>query len=258
MDIKGFFGNWFVRNVILAVAAILGLVILTSILLNLWTRHGQETEVPDFTNMSIYEAAHVASDAGIKTEVTDSVYVRKMGRGLVFSQTPEAGSKVKKGRRIQLTINSVHPKQVSMPDLVGFSMRQAKAELLSKGLLLGKLRYTEDMATNNVLRQLYHGRDIRAGRPVNSGAEIDLVVGLGSDNETFVPDVIGMKYIRAVDAIHDNSLNIAKLRFDKGIRTYSDSLNAIVYRQSPEPSSMIPVLMGSDVTLYLSAGQQDK
>ena len=138
-----------------------------------------------------------------------------------------------------------------MPDLVGFSMRQAKAELMSKGLILRKLRYVEDIATNNVLRQLYRGNDIKAGRSIDSGSEIDLVVGLGTDGQTYVPDVTGMKYMRAVDAVHDNSLNVAKLRFDKDIRTYSDSLDAVVYKQTPSASDM-SVLMGTEVTLYLS------
>ena len=129
-------------------------------------------------------------------------------------------------------------------------MRQAKAELMSKGLTLRKLLYVEDIATNNVLKQLYRNREIKPGRMIESGAEIDLVVGLSEDNQTIVPDVTGMKYLRAVDAIHDNSLNINGLRFDKGIRTYSDSLDAVVYRQVPEPSDM-SVTMGSDVTLYL-------
>lgn len=181
-----------------------------------------------------------------------------MGRGLVFSQLPTAGSKVKQGRRIQLTINSIKPKQVKMPDLVGFSMRQAKAELQAKGLLLGRLRYTEDIATNNVLKQLYKGREIKAGRNIDSGSEIDLIIGLGEDNETFIPDVVGMKFMRAVDAVHDNSLNVSRLRFDKNIRTYSDSLNAVVYKQVPEPTEHMPVLMGSEITLYLSIDGQGR
>ena len=201
--------------------------------------------------MCVSDASYLASDRGIRIDVTDSVYVRKMGRGLVFSQVPKAGSHVKTGRRILLTINSVSPKKTTMPDLVGFSMRQAKAELMSKGLILRKLRYVEDIATNNVLRQLYRGNDIKAGKSIDSGSEIDLVVGLGTDDQTFVPDVTGMKYMRAVDALHDNSLNVAKLRFDKDIRTYSDSLDAVGYKQTPSASDM-SVLMGTEVTLYLS------
>lgn len=252
MSSRDFFGNWIVKNLLFAAVAVIALVLICSISLNLLTHHGQEIPVPDFTNMSVSQAEKEAHRCGIRIEVTDSVYVRKMDRGAVFSQVPKAGSGVKKGRRIQLTINSIEPKQVSMPDLVGLSMRQAKAELISRGLHLGRLIYQEDIATNNVLKQLYRGRPIAPGRNINSGSTIDLVVGLGEDSQTYVPDVIGMKYLRAVDAIHDNSLNIRSLRFDKSIREYGDSLDAIVYRQIPEASSDVPLPMGSDVTLYLS------
>ena len=61
----------------------------------------------------------------------------------------------------------------------------------------------------------------------------------------------GMKYLRAVDAVHDNSLNVGRLVFDKTVKNYSDSLNAMVYKQSPAPSRN-PILMGSEVTLHLS------
>ena len=251
MDTKGFFSNWIVRNLLGAAVTILALVVASAILLNVVTHHGQEIGVPDFSNLSVQDARKLASDSGVRIEVTDSVYVRKMGRGLVFSQNPKAGSRVKQGRRIMLTINSVRPKKVSMPDLVGFSMRQAKAELLSRGLMLGDLRYVDDMATNNVLRQLYRGQNIAPGRMIDSGSEIDLVVGLDeNDNQTFIPDVSGMKYMRAVDAIHENSLNVARLRFDKGISTFSDSLDAVVYKQTPAPSAD-PVRMGSEITLFL-------
>ena len=113
------------------------------------------------------------------------------------------------------------------------------------------------MATNNVLKQLYRGREIAPGKAVDSGSEIDLVVGLGADNQTYVPDVTGMKYMRAVDAVHDNSLNVARLRFDKSIHTYSDSLDAVVYKQTPSAGEM-SVTMGSEVTLYLSSPDSKK
>ncbi len=257
MEIKGFFSNWIVKNLLIAAASILVLVVGASVLLNVGTRHGKEITVPDFTNRSVEDALKEAAAVGVRVEVTDSVYVRKMGRGLVFSQVPKAGGKVKEGRRIMLTINSKTPKKVSMPDLVGLSMRQAKAELVSRGLALGRLRYTPDIATNYVLKQQYRGRDIGKGVMVNSGSVIDLVVGLSDDNETMVPDVKGMRYLRAVDAVLDNSLNVSGLKFDKNVKNYSDSLDAVVYRQAPEPSEYA-VTKGSGVTLYLRLeGKED-
>ena len=63
--------------------------------------------------------------------------------------------------------------------------------------------------------------------------------------------MIGKRYITAVDAIHKQSLNVKTLRFDNSVKDYDDSLNAVVYRQSPEASE-IPASLGNDVSLYLT------
>lgn len=249
---KGFFNNWIVKNIIKAVIFVAVVVLAVNIGLGLITQHGKEITVPDFTNMSFREARETGERAGVRVEVTDSVYVRRMQRGAVFTQNPVAGSRVKKGRRVLLTINAVVPRKVTMPSLVGYSMRQAKAELSSRGLYLGRLIYVSDIATNNVLRQLYRNHEIQPGSPIESGAVIDLVVGLNSeDSRTYAPNVVGLKYLRAVDAVHDNSLNVTKLNFDKAVRDYTDSLNAVVYKQSPA-SVAAPLTMGSGMTLWLT------
>ncbi len=248
--------RWAASNLLGAAAFFLGLSIVASLVLGVFTRHGKEIEVPDMTNLTVEQAAGMAAGCGIRTEVTDSVYVRRMAKGAVYRQNPEAGSKVKKGRRIMLTINAVNAKKVSMPDLAGLSMRQARAELSSKGLNLSNLIYVDDIATNNVLKQLYRNREIPAGTEIESGSDISLVVGLNPENnQTFVPDVVGLRYTRAVDALHDNSLNIGRLVFDKNVRTYSDSLNAVVSSQSPGVSEF-PILMGSEVALRLSLSEE--
>ncbi len=249
---SGLLGNWIVRNLLGAVLLMLLLLLGAKVLLNVITDHGESISVPDFTGMSLTEATREARNAGLRVEVIDSIYVRRMEKGAVYAQNPKAGNQVKKGRRILLTTNAINAKKVGVPNLVGYSMRQAKAELSSRGLALGKLIYVEDMATNNVLRQLYHNRQVPAGKQVESGSAIDLVVGLNpSDNRTYVPDVKDMKYLRAVDVIHDNSLNIGKLVFDDSVKDYGDTLNAVVYKQAPAASGA-PVLMGSDVTIHLS------
>lgn len=224
---------------------------LVNVVLAILTQHHTTVSVPDFTNLSYTEACEVASRNHIRVEIGDSVYVRQMKRGAVFSQNPKAGTQVKKGRRILLTTNAVNAKKVGMPSLVGCSMRQAKAELASKGLTLGRLTYVDDIATNNVLSQLYRNRQVRPGTKLDSGSVIDLVLGLNpEDSDAYMPDVQGMKFLRAVDIVKDNSLNIGRLEFDKAVKNYSDSLNAVVYRQSPEANGAnLP--KGSEVTLYL-------
>lgn len=252
MNIKKFLWNWVTKNLLLAVAIAVVLVTGASLLLKAVTAHNKEITVPDLTGMSVAQAEKYLSDHGMRADVTDSVFIKRMERGTVYRQNPAPGTKVKDGRRILLTINSVNPKKVTMPNLVGYSLRQAKAELLSRGLYLGNLIYTDDIATNNVLKQLLGNKEIKPGTPVESESRIDLVVGLNNtDNMTYIPYIIGMKYLSAVSTVHDNSLNVDNIVFDNTVGDYADSLDAVVYRQYPEMSEE-PLRMGSPVTLYLT------
>ena len=253
---KGILNNWIVRNLLIAFAVVVALIAGAMIFLNVATQHNKELSVPDLANMSVEEAQQVAEQAGMRIDVTDSAFVKRMKRGAVYRQNPVPGSKVKKGRRIALTINAVNPRQITMPDLIGYSTRQAKAELLSRGLVLGKLIYVQDMATNNVLRQLHNNLEIEPGSMVESEAVIDLVVGLNSrDNVTFVPYLAGLRNLSAVEAIHDHSLNLGRMRFDETVKNYEDSLNAVVYKQVPQASDSVSVKMGSNVDMYLTLDQ---
>ena len=237
----------------LAIAAGIALVLIfgSMILLEIGTMHNKEISVPDFYNMTVPEAEQLAKEANVRLDVVDSVYVKKMAKGAVFKQNPQPDSRVKKGRRILITINAVSTKKVVVPNLVGYSLRQAIADLQSRGLTLGRLIYRSDMATDNVLGQMRGGSVIAPGTKVESGTSIDLVVGLNSsDYTTLVPKLDGMNYMTAVDAIHGNSLNVGKIVCDTSVVTYSDSLRAVVYKQ--KPVSQYKISKGSPVTIYLT------
>ena len=250
---KGFFSNWAVRNILMAFALVMVLIAGAMIFLNLVTQHNKEIQVPDFSNMTIAEAENAAAEAGMRVDVTDSVFVKRMKRGAVYRQNPAPGSNVKKGRRIVLTINAVNAKKVTMPNLVGLSLRQAKAELMSRGLVLERLVYVKDMATNNVVSQLKDNKEIEPGTMIDSESHIELVLGLNDlDNKAYVPDVTGLKNMSAVEAVFDHSLNVKGLKFDETVKDYDDSLSAMVYRQVPEPSDSVSVAMGEEVMLYLT------
>ena len=248
-------GHWIIRNIIKAVLLILCIVFAAQILLKIVTRHNKEIEVPDFTTLSVEKAGSLARHYDLRLDVTDSVYTDRMARGAIFSQNPKAGSKVKKGRRILLTINSLVPKKVKMPDVVGYSLRQAKTELFAKGLTIGTLSYEPDMATNNVLAQKYKGGNIRPGREIEVNSAIDLVLGCDDESVAYVPHLKGYSLPVAKDNIWENSLNLGKIQYDESVETYQDTLNAVVYRQEPDASGDEACPMGSTVNIYLTISQ---
>ena len=227
------------KNILLIIGILVVGYVIINLFLRIITRHNQELTVPDMTGMNLAEASAVAAEADLRLEVTDSVYIRGMERGAIARQNPEPGGKVKKNRRILLVINSVIPRQSTMPSLTGFSLRQARTELASNGLNIGKLIYVNDMATDNVLAQQYMGEDIEPGTRLN-------------DSATFIPYIIGYRYQMATELLHDNSLNIYRCEFDTTVTDYADSLEAYVYGQYPPASDSISVRRGTSVTLYLS------
>ena len=252
MGVKNILSHWIVKNLFLAVLFVAVLVTAVSLILSVSTRHNEEIQVPDFKNLSFVEAQRIAESIGIQVLIEDSVYVKRFKPGAIYMQTPKPGSMVKEGRKVRLTTNTTQPKKVAMPTLVGFSLRQAKSELQRNGLVLGKLTYVYDMATNMVLRQQRFGRDIEPGAMVTSGSTINLVLGLNPAEETTnIPNLVGQQYQKAVETLQDNSLNVARMHFDATVKTYADSLEAVVFSQQPEFGSDA-VRKGSAVSIYLS------
>ena len=240
--------NWIIKNLLKAAGVVLLILVLLILFLKLITRHNQELEVPDFAGLTMGDAIKVASTSNLRLEVTDSVFLPRMGRGIIFRQNPQAGSYVKKNRRILLTINSLQPKKVNMPSVTGYSLRQAKAELTARQLNVGRLIYV-----NNVLSQRYKGQIISPGTAIETESEIDLELGLSSyNNMTSIPSVTGFSFVTAKDIIIDNSLNIGRLTFDESVKSYSDTISSFVIKQFPEPTDRLSFILGSRVDLILS------
>ena len=73
MSVKGFFNNWIVKNLLLAIIIVAVLIVGTSFLLKALTRHNEEIRVPDFSNMTVSEARTAALAHNVRIDVTDSV-----------------------------------------------------------------------------------------------------------------------------------------------------------------------------------------
>ena len=245
--------SWGFKQVVLAILAAVVTVVILFWLLKSVTRHGKSLVVPDFTNMTINEAQKLARKSHVRIDATDSVYIPQLHAGQVIKQIPAAGSRVKKNRRILVTINSLVPVMVKVPNVVGVSLRQAESSLHSIGLKIGKLRYVSDIATNNVLAQSFKGAPIEPGTSIPQESYLDLTLGLNSsDNRTNIPNLITVPYHQVRSELIYHSLNLNRMVFDQTVKTYADTVNSVVYRQEPGPTLSSSVLMGTGVTIYLT------
>ncbi|MBO4466087.1 MAG: PASTA domain-containing protein [Bacteroidales bacterium] len=241
-----------IKHFLYGLVFILVIVLVVEVFLRVTTQHSISVTVPDLVGMQLSDAEALADKDKLELFVTDSVFVSSFAKGSVYAQNPKAGSNVKRGRKVYLTVNAKKEKQAEVPSLVGLSLRQAKVELTTRGLKLGRLSYVDDMATNLVVAQLLKGEEIEPGTSVDVGTVIDLRLGWNKvDGYTTMPDFGRMQYKRALSYVQDNSFNIGKIVFDNSVKTAEDSLAAMVYRQVPEAGAE-DIILGTKVSLYFT------
>jgi len=243
----------FLQHLGLAVALAIVLLIAILIWLRIYTHHGQSITVPNLSGLTTEEVEDVTASRHLRYEVVDSVFSTEMPRGTVLKQNPRANSMVKKNRKIFLTMNAINPEMVSMPRLVGLSVRQARLALQNAGLSLGDISYRPDYAINNVLQQMFGDSVINEGTVIVKGSVIDLVLGMGPSNETTrIPDLMGLGLEPAADMIADYYLNIGAVTYDESMENAEDTATAFIWRQYPEFEEFSRMNMGMEVDIWLT------
>lgn len=236
-----------------AIIFFLLIFIVLNFALKVFTNHGESVTVPTVLGMQTEDAIALIEENGFEYEIVDTVFDDKYDKGAVVQQNPEPESLVKDGRRIYLIVNSQQDELISMPQLVGFSIKQVNSMMEAYGLNIGNLRYVPDIAVNVVIRQMYEGDEINPGTKIKKGSSIDLVLGLGiSDATTTVPSLIGLSYKDASNTLLDLFLNTGAVIYDNTVKTRNDSIKAKVYRQSPVSSTINEVNLGYNVDIWLT------
>lgn len=245
--------NVIARNLIFAVSGILVFIALSALALNLFTRHNKYKEVPDFVGIQIGDVERTAKKERLRIEVIDSIYAPIYEGGVVLEQQPTAGTEVKSGRRIFVTITSHQQKMVGVPYVTGFSLRQAKNMLEMAGLEISELKYVDNIATNNILAML-NGRDtIRRNSKLELevGSGVTLIVGRGEDAAPVeVPRIVGLTLGEAKSRLWERGLNVGKVSMDDDINLVNQR-EARVYNQLPSYGRMARLgdKVGFSVTL---------
>ena len=252
--LKFLISRLFLKNLLIAISIIVFMSIIAMLFLRIYTRHGQAYSVPDISGLSIPEADSILTSKDLRYQIVDSVYNANLTRGSIIDQNPRPEFKVKENRTIFLTINAFNPEIIRMPNIVGVSLRQARAIVQASGLNIDKLTYIPDIAVNNVLQQKYNGNVIEEGDSIVKGSQIDLVLGRGLSNEkTAAPDLVGLFFEQAQERITNRYLNLGAVIYDASFEDEEDSINAFVWKQKPEFSEDALMNLGSSVDIWLSA-----
>ena len=196
------------------------------------TGHGKAATVPFVAGRSYDEAKAILKKAGFSVEIQDSIYVDTAKPLTVLKQIPDGDEVVKSNRTIYLVVSRSIPPIMEMPNLVGYSFRNAEMVLKNMDLRIGDTTFRPDFARNAVLEQLYNGAPIAPGTPIRKGSVVSLVLGDGVGKKEFVvPDITGMTYCDAKELLEGHGIIIGAVVGDADVE---DTCSAYIYRQNPE------------------------
>ncbi len=245
----------FLKNLTIAIAVTFVLLLGSMYAIRVYTHHGESFTVPDFSGMEIGDVKNLIEQQGLAFTITDSIYTKDAKPGTVIGQVPVAGSHVKEGRMVFLTICSIEPEQVGMPKLTDISLRQAVNIMQRVGLNIGEIVYVPSEYPNLVLAQKQGGLDIPEGHKIAKGSEVDLLVGKsGSGEKTVVPNLIGVTLDQAENEIASLVLTMGSVIYDESVQSLGDSLNARVWQQHPDVSSE-EVDQGTSIDLWMTVDE---
>jgi beta-lactam-binding protein with PASTA domain len=170
----------FFRHLGLMVVAIVVIVFLILRWLNATTNHGEHILVPDLAGKSMVEVRELLEKAELRYQVLDSAnFNPEYPRFSVIEQNPAAGTMVKYDRKIYLTINPSGYKEVSIPNIIQVTRRNATSMLRAVGLDVGKVTYIEKLGKDMVYQIKYDGKYVSPGYKLPKTSKIELICGKG-------------------------------------------------------------------------------
>lgn len=192
---------------------------------NFWSN--ATVDVPNVVGKQVSVAKHILEDNHLRVS-TSEVSNPDVPAGQVISQSPEAGEQVKEQRTVHLVV-SKGVGDITMPDLTGMTLDQAKSRLKSLGLVVGKITTaSEDGKEDGVILMQSPPGDSK----VTKGTTVDVTVNRVKSKKVELPNLVGMTIKDAKEALSALGLAVGP------IGGSSDD-TALVTQQSPEAGSSL-------------------
>ena len=170
--------------------------------------HGREVAVPNLANLSDEDAAKAAKKLGLNLSVENRFYSAAIAPNHVLSQSPVAGSRVRRGWQVRVT-ESLGGQHVAIPDVSGQTERPAELVLRRLQLAVGNVAHLPAPTPGGIV--------LAQSPPANttdlSGPRIGLLVADEEANSTGVayvmPPLVGLTMNAANLRLSSAGLHIA-------------------------------------------------
>lgn len=140
----------------------------------------KSVEVTDLSNMTQADAEKALNKLGFNVKVQE-VNDDTIAAGQVVKTDPKAGSSLAHGSTVTLYISKgPEIKTVSVPNVVGSTIDNAKSAIINAGLKVGNITYRDDSKAKGTVLEVSPS----VGISVTQNTSIDLVVSSGATEKT--------------------------------------------------------------------------
>jgi eukaryotic-like serine/threonine-protein kinase len=169
---------------------------------------GREVDMPNLVGKSSADAHAILQGRGLQLKVVDRVY-SEFPLNAVVRQSPPAGEHMKVSQDAHAVL-SLGPQDVTIPGLVGESLRVARIQLLQSGLQLGEVTsFSASTEEGDSVLQQDPASGTRATSP-----RVDLLVAESEAQTAYVmPWLVGMPLPDAERLLSSGELKIAKTSY---------------------------------------------
>jgi D-alanine-D-alanine ligase len=228
--------------------------------LRVYTNHGQKLELADYTSMNLGDAKKLAKKSSFDIIVSDSLHVVGKPGGLILSQNPEVGAKVKENRKIYVTITKYDPDKIKVADLpllYGVDYEQKRTELSYRkiGTKIRGKKY--DPGDPDYILEVWYNDELIIDRDVlksdvqiNKGDVLEFVLSEKGGGKFLVPDLKCKTYTAAEFLLESSKLMIGDVR---EVGEVTELQNAFIIAQDPPYNGESKVSEGSKINITVSA-----
>ncbi len=127
----------------LVAVVLLGIACVSAIITMQLSVHRSIVTIPDLQGLPVEAATSQAAALGLDVSVTQRFYSTVLPAGRVLLQSPAPGASVRRGWDLAVA-ESLGPRHISIPDVLGKSEREAILAIRQKGLDLGAIAHLPD------------------------------------------------------------------------------------------------------------------
>ena len=218
-------------------------LLLDQVIMPLYVQEGRTTKVPDVQGMPLPDPLNLLTQQGLVGKEAEIREDKQYPEGTVAAQNPVAGSVVKFGRGVYLTVSGGAP-SIRMPALRGRSLRDATLTLERFGLRVGDIQYqvSPEYPENTIIEQ-----SVPEGKEISSKNVISLIVSQGPSADRIpVPNLVHKSLAEAERALLNTGLAVGKVTYQVNLSMLPNT----VLDQYPRPGGFAS--KGDAVDLFVA------